>query len=168
VSLRLLLCLIALVVPVATQNECEIPQPLASIIEHQWRDWRLLHIADLTAEDQKLWTYARGRVCPGVARGHFLESQGFAYAMAVVRGKQEAVLIAEGAGERWTLQVVMPPTHVARFRVLWAAKPGVYEDITTHRRTQTLLQPIALETIAEGATIFIRQKNRFIEVQTGE
>lgn len=167
-ALRFLLCLIALALPVAAQNECEIPSPPASLIEHQWRGWHTLHIADLTGEDQNLWTYARGRVCPGVAKGHFFATEPLEYAIAVVRGKQEAVLVARESGSTWLLNVVMPPVGVNRFHVVWTAKPGIYTDKRTGRKVQATTDAIGLEEIGAGVTMFIRQKNSFVPVRTVE
>ena len=128
----------------------------------------MLHIADLTSEDQNLWTYARGRICPGIAEGHFLDTQSFAYTIAVVRGKQEAVLVAHQSASKWLLSVVMPATPLNRFRVVWTAKPGVYTDKLTGRKTQAFSDAIGFEEIGASVTVLIRQKNRFVPVRTGE
>jgi hypothetical protein len=168
VRLCVLLCLIAFAVPLAAQNECNLPPSLNSAIERQWRGWHVLRIADLTSEDQNLWTYARGRVCPGASKGHFLDAQTFAYAIAVVRGKQESVLVAPESASKWLLSVVTPPTRVGRFRVIWLAKPGTYTDKLTGRKTQAFRDAIGFEEIGAGVTVFIRQKNRFVPVRVGE
>jgi len=167
-ALRFVFWILALALPVAAQNECEIPLPPASLIEHQWRGWHMLHIADLTAEDQNLWTYARGRVCPGMAKGHFFATQPLEYAIAVVHGKEEAVLIARESASKWLLNVVMPPMRVNRFHVVWTAKPGTYTDKLSGRKVEATTDAIGFEEIGAGVTVFIRRKNSFVPVRTGD
>lgn len=148
------------------KDECELPAVLSTEIARQWPGWKILHINNLTPEDQNLWTYARGRVCPGVATGHFLDSSG--YAVAVVRGKLEAVLAAAQDGQKWVISVVMPPTNVRRFSVVWTAKPGTYQDRMNGRRVQAVSDGIAMEAISSEVTVFVRQKNRWIPVRTSQ
>lgn len=149
-------------------DECELPQPLVTAIERQWHSWKVLHIADLTAEDQNLWTYSRGRVCPGAARGHFLEAQTISYAVALVRGRQQAVIVAREHQSNWLLSTVLAPTMKHRFRVLWRAKPGSYIDKLTARKSETTLDPIGFEEIGGDVTLLIRQQNRFIQLHTAQ
>jgi hypothetical protein len=150
------------------KDECQLAPELRAILDRQWHAWRVLHIADLTPEDQNLWTYARGRVCPGATAGHFLGAQSPSYAIAVIRGHQEAVVVASQSGTHWNFAVAMPPTRVNRFRVIWLAKPGVYTDKLTGRRTLAATDPIGFEAIGDAVTMFIRQKNKFVPVRTGE
>ncbi len=149
-------------------DECSVPPALAKSLEQQWRGWKILHIADLTAEDQNLWTYARGRVCPGVSPGHFLGAQSIAYALAIIRGGNEAVSLAGAAGSGWKLSVVVRPVRVKRFRVIWTAKPGTYADRFTGAKTEAKSDAIGFEELGGDVTIFVPQKGHFIPVRTAQ
>lgn len=149
----------------ADQDECGLPPQLLTVIDRQWPHWRVLHIPDLDSEDQNLWTYARGRVCPGVSLGHFLDTVASDYAIAVFRGHQQAIIVAHLDQSRWHLSTVMPPINVRRFRVIWLAKPGIYTDRVTERKIQAKTDAIGFEELGGDVTVFVRQRNRFVPVR---
>ena len=78
------------------------------------------------------------------------------------------MLVAHESASKWLLTVVMPPTRVNRFHVVWTAKPGTYTDKLTGRKVQATSDAIGLEEIGTGVTVFIRQKNGFVPVRTGD
>ena len=170
--MRLFLLLVSLVIlfapPLRAEEECELPPQLVVAIEHQWRGWKVLHIADLAPEDQNLWTYARGRICPGASKSHFLDADSLSYAIAVIRDQQEAVLLASESASKWLIRTVLPPRRVVRFHVIWAAKPGTYTDKLTGRNVQAISYAIGYEEMGGDVTLFVRQKNRFVPVRTAE
>lgn len=153
---------------IQNQDECGLPAPLRALVQRQWPGWKVLDIADLSSEDQNLWTYARGRVCPGVTPGHFLNAREPSYAIAVIRGHQEAVLLAYQSESKWQLSTVMPPTHVNGLRVIWLAKPARYTDKVNSRKIQATMDSIGFEELGADVTIFVRQGNRFVPVRISQ
>jgi hypothetical protein len=149
------------------RSECELAPAILTTIERQWRGWRVLHIADLTPEDQNLWTYARGRVCPGATQGQFFEPNSISYAIALVRGRQQAVVVARESSSKWLLQTIVFPS-TDHFHVIWTAKPGTYIDKRSGRKIQALSDSIGFEEIGGDVWIYIRQKNRFVPVHAAQ
>ena len=152
--------------PAVAQEECQVPAQLRAAIDHRWHGWKVLHIADLTPENQNLWTYARGRVCPGIAQGHFFDAATGAYAISLVSGHSQVLITARVLAGHWQLSTLLPPHRARTYAVLWAAHPGAFEDAVTGRKIQTDLNGIGFEVLEGTVIVFLHRNGSFMKVQT--
>jgi hypothetical protein len=149
---------------------CKLPTQLGRTLADYWKGWSPLQFDDLRPEDQALWQKKWGNACPGLVKGHFVHSGKLAYALSLIDRKNDEQLILAVPAKDGTFKtlVLVAPSKVAAFSVVYALPPGKYPEVETGRTVQTKLDSIAYETIEAGMMMFYEEKGSFRSVVLSE
>jgi hypothetical protein len=139
-----------------------LPKALTGVLRDNYPGWRVLELSDLAEDDRKIWEQARGKVCPGVARGNFDGSGESQHAVLLLNRKaRSAVLVvhaAKGKNGSYRLSKMLEGES-SRPPVIHRQPPGKYyraEDTRSPIDIKT--DVIYLESIEAGATVLYFSK----------
>jgi hypothetical protein len=75
----------------AVCSDAALPAPVNELLKTKFAGWRPQQDSDLYADDQKFWTDAHPKECPGIAVGHFESAEILSYAVLLLpRSKQNS------------------------------------------------------------------------------
>jgi hypothetical protein len=149
-----------------------LPKPLADVLRSSHSQWKVLELSDLTEDDRQIWEKARGKVCPGVARGDFDGSRKPQYAVLLLYRKTPTTLRlvhAVQAGNRPYRLLTMDEGESSRPPVVHRQPPGKYYRAgDTKTAIDVRGDVIYLETIEAGATAFYFANGKLRKVLVSE
>lgn len=152
-------------------KDCTSSLPLAARrIVSEFHGWRIVKLADLPLDDQKLWAASHDGSCPGVASGNFTSDITRSFAVALIRRRpgrfleQVIMLAAEGGSFRRT--AVTKPISVVSPFVIWKLPPGKYKEVDQGETVQIIRNSFVYEKIEAYATQFYYVDGRLRSIVT--
>lgn len=149
-----------------------LPVEASQFIESQFRGWRIVTIADLGPDEQRLWKGKFGSRCPGVARGHFGPNSAASYAVTLVRNEgrdmyQTLVLLAK-VRKGYHMVTLSRAQHSAVTSVVLRLPPGQYSDTEGSKSIRAKFDVISYEVIEAGAIVYYWDGRSYKNLQTSE
>jgi hypothetical protein len=138
-----------------------------------FHDWKVVTLADLPEDDQKLWTASHQGQCPGIATGRFMEGDKISYAVALIRAQpsrrlQEQLIVLSSKGDSFSPAVVVEPTIVTSPFVTWKASPGAYKNIDQSKTIQIARDSFIYEKIEAYAKQYYYVDGRLRSIVTAD
>jgi hypothetical protein len=170
ISMKSCLLFVVLVLGVPSihaQQSCIPPPQIAQVLSAQWPGWHILQLDDLYPDDRALWKHHWRSACPGLTTGHYIKPGSKSYALALIKDKQEAVIIIPDSGSLADVHVVIPPC-VGVFCVVHTLPPGKYSDAERTQSMSVTTDSIAFEHIESGMTMYYWKAGRFRSLELSE
>ncbi len=119
--------------------------------------WRIVATADLPSDDRALWHQYHPGQCPGVATGHFSNSDDVAYSIALLHSSSagqytEELLLLVPIRASYSLKTVVSRTRVVSPFVVWKLPPGRYKALYTKSAVFIPLDSFVYEKMEATAT----------------
>jgi len=157
-----------------SQPDCTMPKDVANIINAKYREWKLQTVKDLSDGDRKLWMKYASNSCPGIIKGHFINSKYYDYAVLLVpknRDKKGLKIIVitrnDNNGTYTSLSVLDAMESYSDGHVLHIMKPGTYENYEG-KNIEVKMDGIILEKIESGSIMYYWSNNKFNEIITDD
>lgn len=157
--------------PCTANSSQQLPVPIIETLSKNFPSWRPLRLDDLTADDQELWTKAKGEQCPGYAVGHFVSDELLSYAVILVNSSHSKgynlVTISEIGSGRYKTSVIVHEEPkdlkgIKLYPVVWTIPPGDFEDFyNSKRKLRTHRDGIALERLEAWMVLYYWDKGKF-------
>jgi len=147
-----------------------IPLSVRNIVS-EYKGWRIVSLADLPQDDQKLWTTSRNGQCPGVAIGNFTGGTNLSYVVALMRsqqsgGLQEQLVTLTQDGELLKTNVVVAPTNVTSPFVVWKVPPGTYKGVDQNKIVRIVNDSFVYEKMEAYARQYYYDNGRVRSIVT--
>jgi len=132
------LWLLALVQGAAAQSSndaCDLPKDLQSIVEGKYPGTKIVTISDLNEDDKQLFEKEHAGACPGLANVDFYGDGKPTLALALTTGTQASrktkLVLAHNSGAAW--KTVSLDSADGPAPVVWSDKPGEYKSVYQHK-----------------------------------
>ena len=134
----------------------QIPDGAREIVSG-FRDWRIVTLTDLPADDQQLWQTSHNGRCPGVASGNFMGGTQPSYVIAMIHNQRsgkllEQLLILIPEGKSFKRTILVKPTAVVSPFVVWKLSPGKYKGVDQEQSIEIPHDSFVYEKIEAFAT----------------
>lgn len=152
-------------------SPCTLPPQMDRSIREHWKGWRAMQLSDLNPDDQRLWVGHWGKLCPGIANGHFFDLHNIDYAISLINPEnhEQAIVIAKSnTNGKYSIRVISPPEAVPNFAVIHTLPPGTYKGVENGPRVTTKLDSIAVEQIEAGMMMFYEKHGSFHSLELSE
>ncbi len=136
----------------ATHAACDpLPAPVAGYVRAH-AGWKVVRFTDLVRDDQALWAQYHKTVCPGWAKVRLDPRQPAFYAVALIRPKQEKLVLIDADGRH--ARDLVPADRLYNPRVVWTVPPGRYRDENTEKDVTVGEESVVFEAMEAAATQF--------------
>ncbi|HKD80730.1 MAG TPA: hypothetical protein VKH81_13610 [Candidatus Angelobacter sp.] len=133
-------------------------------------------MSDLISGDRALWAKAHPKGCPGIAIGHFEQSNFLTYVVLMVpkprptHGFKILILKKLPSGNNYTGQVLdqSDGEYSASGLVIAKAPPGKYSDFEGTAQVQVNLDAILVEWIEKASVLYYWENGKYRKVQTSD
>lgn len=146
------------------------------MLDEKYPDWRIKSLSDLIADDQALWAKAHARDCPGIAIGHFEESDRLAYAVLVVpkaklRHGYKIIILKESASENDYAARILDQAdgeYSGSSLVISRIPRGKYSDFAGTAQVQVKLDAILVEWIEKASVLYYWANGKYRKIQVSD
>jgi hypothetical protein len=163
--------------PAPLPGPCDVaglPVQVRAALKSGFDGWRPRQLADLDADDQKLWLDGSNKQgCPGIAVGHFESAKELSYALLLVpesrsaHGYKVVVLSRQGNGGYLPTSLDQGSEDVSRLVVL-KAEPGKFSDFEETKSIHTKLDSVVLEWMEAAAVLYYWYAGRYERIQISD
>ena len=161
------------------KNTCRatsLPPAATAVLDEKYPDWRIKNVSDLVADDQALWAKAHPKDCPGIAIGHFEESDRVAYAVLVVpkaktrHGYKIIVLKESPSGEGYAAKLLDQANgeYSDSGLVISKATPGKYSDFYGTAEVHVKIDAIFVEWIEKASVLYYCANGKYRKIQASD
>ena len=140
-----------------------IPQTLRTALIIKYSQWKVVHLADLDDDDQRLWTAKYQNICPGVTSGNFDGSKRVQFALLLVNSSKKRILLLYAVSDedgQYRINKILED-RVDRLSVVYRAPQGIYQAVEDDSSVRTDHDVIVLETIEAGSIVFYLRNGKF-------
>ncbi|HVH87199.1 MAG TPA: hypothetical protein VM912_10775 [Terriglobales bacterium] len=153
-----------------------MPSAAKALLNAKYADWRPKDVSDLGADDKNLWMIAHPKECPGIAIGHFEESDRLSYAVLLLpksehqHGYKIVVLRKLPAGDVYnaTLLDHANGEYSSSGLVISKAPRGKYSDFADTASLRVKLDAVNVEWIEKAAVLYYWAKGKYHTIQTSD
>lgn len=132
------LWLLAIVQGAAAQSSndaCDLPKDLQSIVESKYPGTKIVTLSDLNDDDKQLFQKEHANSCPGVAKVDFYGDGKPTFALALTTKSQAnlttKLVLARQVGANWKVAILDKADGPVP--VIWSDKPGEYKGVYQHK-----------------------------------
>ena len=155
---------------------CEkaLPTAVQSYIEHQFPEWRPKTLSDLEGDDRQLWQESHKKECPGIAVGHFENSEQISYALLLVprstakSGYKFVVTTSAPENTYHSESLDHNDAADASGMVISKAPPGKYSDFEQTKTVQLKLDSISLDWLEKSSVLYYWSEGHFLSIDTSD
>jgi hypothetical protein len=177
--LSIVILALALVSSGQAKNTCRavsLPSGATAVLNEKYPDWRIKSVSDLIADDQVLWAKAHPEECPGIAIGHFEQSDRVAYAVLIVpraktrHGYKIIVLKESPSGDGYTAKLLDQANgeYSDSGLVIPKAPPDKYSDFYGTTEVRVKLDAIFAEWIEKASVLYYCANGKYRKIQTSD
>lgn len=149
----------------------DLPKGIADIIGSKYAGWRPEQISDLEPDDHELWVKAHGKLCPGIASGHFEGNGRDTYAVLLLKkdparlGYKFVLFNENRSGTFESILLDRAEGKNAGKPVIYRVPPGEYSDPETGKSVKTKLHSVILEWIEAAAQLYYWSGSKYHKLQ---
>ncbi|HET9837833.1 MAG TPA: hypothetical protein VFR84_06325 [Candidatus Angelobacter sp.] len=152
--------------------ENEIPPQARKAVAGKLKNWKVVTVADLAADDREIWEDEYEQKCPGVTAGQFAPQPARSWAITLIRSNRGAlyqtlVLVTE-KDQRYQVTTLSSSQKVARPSIVRRLPSGSYSSSHGETEIDAAFDVIAYETIEAGTMIFYWSNGKYRKVIISE
>lgn len=166
-------CMMAVGQQRSENDSCKtaLPPEARSVVDVKLRSWKIVTLADLRHDDQRIWTEKFGSTCPGVAAGHFDPSPS-SYAVTLIqhrdRNLYQMLAVLKRVGGIYRLSTLSPAAQTDVISIVAKLPPGKYSDPEESVHIESKFDVISYEVIESGAEMYYWQNGHYRSLLTSE
>lgn len=179
----LLACIVVfMIVPISSAqltNSCRtssLPPGVKKLLDTKYSDWRPKDASELGADDKGLWMKAHPKECPGIAIGHFEESNRLSYAVLLVpkselkHGYKIIVLRELPTGNAYSARLLdqADGEYSSSGLVISKVPPGKYSDFENTASVRVKLDAVNVEWIEKAAVLYYWANGKYRTIQASD
>lgn len=150
-----------------------LPAGAKQAVLEAMRDWKLVTLADLGGDEQRIWKEQRGDQCPGAVAGHFNNQHGASFAVTLVRKRENSiyqtlVLLSKNNHGSYHMLTLDRPQRTARVSVVAKLPPGKYSSWDQATNIEAKFEVISYQVIEAGAVAFYWTGHEYKKLHTSE
>ncbi len=160
----------------AQSDRCDLlPRDVRLVIEKRFPDWRPKLLSDLSGYDKKLWAEMHPKDCPGIAVGHFEQSDQLAYALLLVPKSGHTpsykIIVLSKAPDDYAVRMLdhAEGTGYSDSGLVISKEPhGTYSEFGDTKSVRTKLDSINVEWLEKSSVLYYWSRDKYRSIQTSD
>lgn len=154
-------------------NANAIPDFLSTKMKSSFIGWRIKNLGDFDEFNRAAWVKAKPSLCPGIASGHFINSQAKDYALLLVPKDQKnqsyKIVVFSLKGEKVnSLALERGRNKFVERIAVSSIPPGKYSGAEDSPTVELKTDGIVVEALEAGSIIYYWSNGRFRKIIASE
>jgi len=153
-------------------NTNVIPDSISNLMKSSFVGWRIKNERDFDDFHRAAWIKAKPGLCPGIAKGHFINSLTNDYALLLVSSDQKKqsykVVVFSPKGEKINSYIVESGRNFMERVAVSAISPGAYFGVENSPTVELKTDGIMVEELEVGSMIYYWSNGSFKNIITSE
>lgn len=149
-----------------------IPGSILSLMKYSFVKWRIKNERDFDDSHRASWIKTKPGLCPGIAKGHFVNSQTEDYAILLVskdhKKQSYKVVVFSPKGGKINSYLVESGQHFMERIAVSRIPPGTYSGTEDSPTVELKMDGIVVEAIEAGSMIYYWSNGSFKNIITSE
>jgi hypothetical protein len=161
-------------VSLAQSNRCDLlPADAKFVIEQRFPDWRPKLLSDLSGYDKTLWLEMHPKECPGIAVGHFEQSDRVGYAVLLVPKSSHTagykIVALSKASDEYAVRI-LDHAEGSTYSGLVISKEshGTYSEFGDTKSVRLKLDGVNVEWLEKSSVLYYWSHGQYRSIQTSD
>jgi len=172
-----ILILLALTLTARGQSKpCAVlPTDAKQLLDQRFPGWRPKYLSDLGEYDKKLWLETHPKECPGIAVGHFEQSDRVAYAVLLVPNSGHTgsykVIVLSKESDAYAVRLLNHAggnTYADSGLVILKEPQGTYSEFGDAKSVRLKLDGVNVEWLEKSSVLYYWSGSRYRSIQTSD
>jgi len=163
-------------VSLAQTNRCDVlPSQVKAVLDQRFPSWRPKLLSDLSGYDRKLWLETHPKECPGIAAGHFEQSDRVAYAVLLVRKSGHTgsykIIVLSKVSDKYAVRLLdhaEGSTYSDSGLVVSKEPHGTYSEFGDGKSVRLKLDGVNVEWLEKSSVLYYWSHGMYRTLQTSD
>ena len=154
-------------------NVCDLlPSQAILTLQQKFPDWRPKNLADLDGYDKKLWLEMHPKACPGIAVGHFEQSDHLAYAILLVPKRRAMsgykVIVLSGQSDKFLVRLLDHANGSDSGLIISKEPHGTYSNFGDSQLVHRKLDAVNVEWLEKSSVLYYWSHGGYLSMPTSD